>query len=263
MTRQEHKIMTNRIISLTPSITETLFALGAGDRVVGVTDTCDYPPEANKIPHVCSWFDPDMARIKELGPDLAIGLETAHRQIRMKFKAAGIPLVLLNPVCIADVLTDILNLGVLLDVQRVAGSMVDTLQERIDKLTEQVRRIPSNQYVSVSRVLDVENDRLIVAGPKSFQFDVIACAGGINVTGGIDEAYPKVSFERFKNWDPEMVFFCGSDKRRISQIKAKSAWQSLRSVQQGRIHQFDCGLTCRTGPRIVDMAELLYETLYT
>ena len=254
--------MTNRIVSLTPSITETLFALGAGDRVVGVTDTCDYPPEVNGKPHVCSWFEPDMSRIKDLGPDLVIGLESVHSQTQTKFKAAGIRLVVLSPVCMADALRDILNLGVLLDLQQTARSMVDNLQARIDKLTEQVQRIPCDRHVTVSRVLDVENDRLIVAGPKSFQFDVIASAGGVNVTGGINEAYPKVSFEQFKNWDPEMVFFCGSDKRRISHIKADPAWQSLKSVQKGRIHQFDCGLTCRTGPRIVDMAELLYEALY-
>ncbi|NOQ67231.1 MAG: ABC transporter substrate-binding protein, partial [Desulfobacterales bacterium] len=67
-----------RIISLTPSITETLFSLGCGDRVVGVTDACDYPPEANSKSHVCSWFDPDMDRIADLKPDIVIGLETAH-----------------------------------------------------------------------------------------------------------------------------------------------------------------------------------------
>jgi iron complex transport system substrate-binding protein len=254
--------MTNRIVSLTPSITETLFALGAGDRIVGVTDSCDYPPEANNKPHVCSWFDPDMERIKDLGPDLVMGMETAHRQMQTMFKAAGIRLVLLNPIYMADALRDILNLGVLLDLQRAAQSMVDNLQDRIDKLTEHVRQIPPERYLTVSRVLDIENNHLIVAGPKSFQFDVISSAGGIKDTGGIEEANPKVTFEQFRNWDPEMVFFCGSDKRRISHIKADPAWQSLKCVQQGRIHQFDCGLTCRTGPRIVDMAELLYETLY-
>ncbi|MBL6994713.1 ABC transporter substrate-binding protein, partial [Desulfobacula sp.] len=115
---------------------------------------------------------------------------------------------------------------------------------------------------TISRVLDVENDNLIVAGSKSFQYDVIKCAGGINVTGGIDEAYPKVSFDQFKNWDPEIIFFCGSDKLWIEKIKGDLLWQNLRSVQKGRIYQFDCGLTCRTSPRIVDMAELLYKTLY-
>jgi len=255
--------MANRLVSLTPSITETIFALGAGDRVVGVTDACDFPAEANDRPHVCSWFDPDMECIADLGPDLVLGLEIAHSQLRTAFEAVEIRLVLFNPVCVADALMDMLSVGALLDLHQAARLLVGNLRNRMDKLTERVRRMPSDRRMTVSRVLEVDNGRLIVAGPKSFQFDVIACAGGVNVTGGMGEAYHKVTFERFKKWDPEMVFFCGSDKRRIPHLKTDPEWQSLRSVQRGRVHQFDCGLTCRTGPRIVDMAELLYETLYT
>lgn len=254
--------MTNRIVSLTPSITESLFALGAGSRIVGVTDACDYPHEANDKPHVRSWFDPDMGRIGDLDPDLVLGLETAHGHLRTAFETAGIRFVLFNPVSVADALMDILSLGGLLDLHQVARSLVDNLQHRMEKLAERLRRVPPEGRMTVSRVLEIDNDRLILAGPLSFQFDVIACAGGINVTSGIGEAYPKVTLKRFKKWDPEMVFFCGSDKRRIPRLKADRKWQSLRAVQKGHIHQFDCGLTCRTGPRIVDMAELLYETLY-
>lgn len=255
--------MVNRIVSLTPSITEILFALGAGDRVAGVTDTCDFPPEVNAIPHVCSWFEPDMERILNIGPDLVIGLETAHKRLLNEFNNMGVQLILLNPITLNDALTDILDLGISLDLQTQAVSMIVSLRQRLDKLAGKVRQIPSSRLMTVSRVLDIENNQLIVAGPNSFQFDVIACAGGVNVTGRIDQAYPKVSFEEFKHWDPEMVFFCGSDKQHLSRIKADPAWQALRSVRQGLIYQFDCGLTCRTGPRIVDMAELLHKTLYT
>lgn len=255
--------MIRRIISLTPSITETIFALGAGKRVVGVTDTCDFPLEANALPHVCSWFEPDTDRILNLEPDLVIGLKTVHENLEDTFEGHGIRLILLNPASVTETLTDIMNLGRLLDLQTTAKRVVKSLQKRMDRLAKKVLQLPRTRLLTVSRVLDIENDQLIVAGPRSFQFDVIACAGGVNVTGHIDLAYPKVSFERFKQWNPEMVFFCGSDRQHLSRIKADPLWQSLISVQQGRIYQFDCGLTCRTGPRIVDMAELLYKTLYT
>ena len=255
--------MIHRIISLTPSITETLFALGAGTRIVGVTDTCDFPLEANALPHICSWFEPDTDRILNLQPDLVIGLETAHSNLEDTFKEHGIRLVLLNPAGVADALTDIIHFGRLLDLQPTAKKLVDGLQKRMGQLAKKVRQLPRTRLLTVSRVLDIEDDQLIVAGPRSFQFDVIACAGGLNVTGHIDLAYPKVSIEQFKQWNPEMVFICGSDRQHLSRIKADPSWQSLISVQQGRIYQFDCGLTCRTGPRIVDMAGLLYKTLYT
>ena len=251
-----------RIISLTPSITETLFSLGVEDRVVGVSDACDYPPEANSKSHVCSWFDPDMDRIADLKPDIVIGLETAHNQLEPLLKARGIRLILFNPATVEDALTDIISLGTLLGISKAAESLVKGFKHRLERLAAQVKQVEPEARLTVSRVLDVDDEWLIVAGPRSFQYDVINCAGGINVTTGIDEAYPKVKFKRLEKWDPEMVFVCGSDKHYISRLIANRQWQRLTAVRSGKIYQFDCGLTCRTGPRIVDMAELLFKTLY-
>ena len=251
-----------RIISLTPSITETLFFLGVEDRVVGVTDACDYPPEANSKSHVCSWFDPDIDRIDDLKPDLVIGLETAHHRLVHLLKARGIRLILLNPATVADALADIISLGTLLGISETVELLVNGLKHRMGKLAEQVAQIKPEARLTVSRVLDIDGEQLIVAGPKSFQYDVIKQAGGINVTGAINEAYPTVSFQRFETWDPDMIFLCGTDLSYISRLQDDLQWQSLAAIRNGKIHQFDCGLTCRTGPRIVDMAELLFQTLY-
>lgn len=254
--------MIDKIVSLTPSITEILFALGAGKRIAGVTDTCDFPPQANRIPHICSWFEPDMDRIRDLNPGLVIGLENVHKQLSPAFAKAGITLLLLQPATVGGALSDMVRLGDLLDLSNAAQTLVKNLEKRMETLKKNVATLQPEQRLTVSRVLDVEKDRLIVAGPGSFQFDVIACSGGINVTGGIDEDYPKISFEQFKKWDPDMIFFCGSDHRYLSMIKKDPVWKDLRAIQNGRIFQFDCGLTCRTGPRILDMAELLYNVLY-
>lgn len=251
-----------RIVSLTPSTTEILFALGVEDRVVGVTDACDYPPEANSKSHVCSWFDPDMDRITDLKPDIVIGLETAHHRLGPILKKNTIRLVLLNPVTVADALVDMISLGTLLGIPEASESLVEGLKHRMEKLAEQVKQIQPEERLTVSRVLDINGENLIVAGPKSFQYDVIKKAGGINVTTAINEAYPTVSFQSFKTWDPDMIFLCGTDHSYISRLEADPLWQLLTAVRNRKIHLFDCGLTCRTGPRIVDMAELLFQTLY-
>lgn len=251
-----------RIVSLTPSTTEILFALGVEDRVVGVTDACDYPPEANSKSHVCSWFDPDMDRITDLKPDIVIGLETAHHRLGPILKKNTIRLVLLNPVTVADALVDMISLGTLLGIPEASESLVEGLKHRMEKLAEQVKQIQPEERLTVSRVLDINGENLIVAGPKSFQYDVIKKAGGINVTTAINEAYPTVSFQSFKTWDPDMIFLCGTDRSYISRLQADPLWQLLTAVRNRKIHLFDCGLTCRTGPRIVDMAELLFQTLY-
>jgi iron complex transport system substrate-binding protein len=251
-----------RIVSLTPSITEALFALDVKNRVVGVTDACDYPPEANTKSHVCSWFDPDMDRIAALEPDLVLGLSTAHHRLVPQLKNRNTRLILLNPTTVADALSDMMSLGTLLDIPGNAASLVSGLKYRMEKLAAQVKKIRPEERQTVSRVLDIDGENLIVAGPQSFQSDVIKKAGGKNVTTAIKEAYPRVSFQTFKTWDPDMIFLCGTDWSYISRLQADPLWQGLTAVRHGNVHLFDCGLTCRTGPRIVDMAELLFQTLY-
>ena len=251
-----------KIVSLTPSITETLFAMGVNDRVVGVTDACDYPPGVNSKSHVCSWFNPDMNRIVALEPDLVLGLTTAHTQLVFFLNRKGIKCTLFNPGTVEEALDDMLSLGSLLSILEPVASLVNGLKSRMEKLAERVKQIKPEERLTVSRVLDIDSENLIVAGPKSFQYDVIKRAGGINVTTAINEAYPTVPFQSFKTWDPDMIFLCGSDNNYISRLQADPQWQSLSAIRNGNVHLFDCGLTCRTGPRIVDMAELLFRTLY-
>ena len=251
-----------RIVSLTPSITEILFALGVGNRVVGVTDACDYPPEANEKSHVCSWFAPDMDRILALDPKLVLGLSTVHSKLAPFLLEKGITFQHFNPVTVEDALNDMESIGSLIGVSRQAHSLVKNLRQRMVKLAKELQHIQPASRLTVSRILDVDGENLIVAGPRSFQYDVIAKAGGLNVSTPIDEAYPVVSFQIFKKWDPDLIFLCGTDRSYIARLQADPQWQQLSAVQHERIHLFDCALTCRTGPRIIDMAELLFQTLY-
>jgi len=254
--------MTKRIVSLTPSITETIFALGAGHRVVGITDACDFPPEVHTIPHVCSWFDPDMDRILNLRPDMVMGLATAHQRLAPVFETHGIRLELFNPATVEEALVDMVSMGALLDIPREAQALAQSLRKRMELLDAQVGKLAPDTRLTVARVLDFNNQNLIVAGPRSFQYDVIRHGGGINVATDTEGAYPTIPFLQLKSWDPQMLFFCGGDRNRLAQLKSDTRWQGLRAVKTERIYQFDCGLTCRTGPRIVDMAELLFKTLY-
>jgi iron complex transport system substrate-binding protein len=253
-----------RIVSLTPSLTEILFALGLGEAVAGVTDACDYPGEALRKPHVHSWFDPDMDKIRDVGPDLILGLESAHAHLRKIFeeKREGVPFILTHPGSVDQALEDIAFLGNLLGVPDRARRLLRALQERLVWVDDRVRRIAPDRRPTVSRVLEWTEDQLIVAGPLSFQYDVITRAGGRNVTGTLPDAYPKISLSQFQAWDPEVVFFCGVNARFISRLREHPRWMSFRCVREGRVHGFDCGLTCRTGPRIVDMVALLHRTLY-
>ncbi|UCF92239.1 MAG: ABC transporter substrate-binding protein [Desulfobacterales bacterium] len=251
-----------RIVSLAPALTEILYALGEADRVVGVTDSCDHPAAVHQKPNVACWFEPDLLKLFTLEPDLVLGLETAHRALEPELERRGIQVILVNPASIEAALGVMMMLGELLDAARGAQICVQNLQARLAELDRQVGQIPLAERLTVCRVLDLYEDQLMVAGPLSFQYDVISRAGGLNVTGQLRKAYPKVSLARFRQWDPHTVFFCGNDRQFIPRLLANPNWHSLQAVQAGRVFQFDCALTCRTGPRIVDMAELLFKTLY-
>ena len=258
----EKQFQYHRIVSLTASLTETLYAIGAGDRVVGVTDTCDYPAQVRGIPDVGCWFEPHMDKLHALKPDLLLGLETAHSGLRSELEESGIRVVLTNPATVEAALTLIGQLGELLEVKQSARTCLEALRQRLTMLDAKVRPLVAESRPTVSRVLDIEDDHLIVAGPHSFQANVILRAGGRNVSDRIPSAYPKVSLNQFKLWNPEVVFFCGYDRQFIARFCANPKYRRLQAVQSDHVYQFDCGLTCRTGPRIVDMAELLFNTLY-
>jgi iron complex transport system substrate-binding protein len=251
-----------RIVSLAPALTEILFALGLGPRVVGVTDSCDYPAEVQDKSQVACWFDPDLEKLLALKPDLVFGLETAHKLLKKKLESEGIRMMLVNPITVDEAIKDMVRIGELLGANETAENLVENLRTRLVKLDLKVSAIPNEKRITASRILELEDDRFCVAGPLSFQYDVILRAGGQNVTGSIKEAYPRVTLTQFREWDPEMVFSCGFDLHAIPALTDNPEWQSLKAVRSGKVFAFDCGLTCRTGPRIVDMVEILYSTLY-
>jgi iron complex transport system substrate-binding protein len=255
-------ILPQRIISLTPSLTEILFALESGHRVVGVTDSCDYPPEVNQRPHVACWFDPDLEKLFSLKPDLVLGLQTAHHPLLRKLESKGLRVILVNPKTVDQALNDIIWIGKILGAHRDAKILVEYLNARLAAVDAKVSAIAIENRFTVSRVLDLEDNRFHVAGPLSFQYDIITRAGGKNVTGAIAEAYPRISLTQMRLWNPDIIFSCGFDLNALPGISNTSEWQTLKAVRSGKVFVFDCSLTCRTGPRIVDMVEKLFDRLY-
>ncbi len=258
----ERGIIPQGIISLTPSLTEILFALESAHCVAGVTDSCDYPPEVKNLPNVACWFDPDLSKLSSLKPGLVLGLHTAHRKLKPELEARGIPVLLVNPTTVDESIADIARIGKILGVHEKSQNLVANLRERLSAVKAGVRSINKRDRLSACRILDLEEGLLHVAGPLSFQYDIIAQAGGRNVSGSIQEAYPKITFARLLEWDPQVIFNCGFDISATPGFTERPQWKSLQAVQSDRVYTFDCGLTCRTGPRIVDMVELLFETLY-
>ena len=258
----EKGIMPQRIISLTPSLTEILFALELGHRVVGVTDSCDYPAEVGDWPNVACWFEPDIAKLLALKPDLVLGLQTAHHQMQPELESQGIRFILVNPHTVEGAIADIARIGDILGAHEVSERLVSNLRACLSAIDAGVSKIAGESRQTACRILDMDDGRFYVAGPLSFQYDIISRAGGQNVTCSKKEAYPKITSTQLREWDPQVIFNCGFDLNATTGIADKPEWRSLKAVQSGKVFTFDCALTCRTGPRIVDMVELLFKTLY-
>jgi iron complex transport system substrate-binding protein len=259
----EKGIKPQRIISLTPSLTEILFALEFGHSVVGVTDSCDYPTEVKNLPNVACWFDPNIERLLALKPDLVLGLQTAHQQLKPELESRGIRFILVNPLTVDQAIADIARFGEILGAHEVANRLISSLCARLSVIGTRLDKIDAESRQTVCRILDMDDGRFHVAGPLSFQYDIISRAGGQNVTCSKKEAYPKITLTQLREWNPQVIFNCGFDLSAIDAITGKPEWRSLKAVESGNVFRFDCALTCRTGPRIVDMVELLFKTLYS
>lgn len=248
-----------RIISLVPSVTEILYSMGAQDRVVGVTDFCDYPPEARRKPHVGGMLAPSLEGMVSLKPDLVVATSAGNRQETFdQLDRLRIPLYVVNPRTVADVLDLVGRLGRLADRTEAADRMVATLRDRVRAVTARVEGRPRPRVLYV-----LWPDPLIVPGRGSLVSELIALAGGESVTADGGEGYPRYSLEAALARNPDIIVLAshGSERTPLS----RDTWERFRQVpaiSRGRLYTIDGNLTHRYGPRIVEGLERLARLIH-
>ena len=238
-------IRPERIVSLAPSVTETLFALEAGDRVVGVTSYCDYPPAARLKESVGDTLKPSVERIVALRADLVIVSTASQLESSVqKLEELGIPVYVTNPRSIEGVLESIAAIGGIIGVADVARQLTDKLRSRIS-WTES--RVAGSTRPSVFVILGTEP--LITAGGASFINDLVSRAGGRSISAGVSGDYPQYSLETAVAKQPQIIFLQAGGSvlpERMRETPASSA---------GRVYRLDDDLLLRPGPRVVDGLE--------
>jgi iron complex transport system substrate-binding protein len=243
-----------RIVSLVPSVTETVFAIGAQDRLVGVTDFCDYPAAARLKPRVGGMLAPSLETIVTLKPDLVIATTAGNREETFtQLERLRIPVYVVNPVNVADVLDLISRLGALTGHEAEAARLVATLEARIKAVSERVAPLPRPRVLYV-----LWPDPLIVPGRGALVSELIAKAGGDSVTAEASEDYPRYSLEAAVARAPQVIVLAnhGAGQGTISREKWER-FTSLPAVKAGRLYTADGNLLHRYGPRVVDGLELL------
>jgi iron complex transport system substrate-binding protein len=246
-----------RIVSISPALTEALFALGLDDAVVGVSDFCDFPEAARAKPKV-GGVTPNIEVIVGLRPDLVLGTGgIGMREFAARMDRLGIPALGFEPNSIDAVFERILRLGEITGRRERAQKLVDRLRNRLDAVTG--RRPPGLP----PRVLYlVDEDPYLTVGAGSFLYDVLIKAGAQPLAGGTT-AYPRIGMEAIVGFDPEVMFFAddtpdGGERR----LPAWRRWNSISAVRSGRLYAIPRGLVNRPGPRIVDAVEVISSKLH-
>ncbi|MGA8849506.1 MAG: cobalamin-binding protein [Dehalococcoidia bacterium] len=236
-----------RIVSLAPSNTEILFALGLGDKVVGVTDYCDYPPEALDKEKVGGYANPDIEKIVALNPDLV--LAGYGNPIEVVYTLAGLGLTVfgIKTTDLADLLNDIRRVGEITDKELDAQALTSAMASRIEAVTNQTEELEQRPRVFYI----VWHDPLWTAGSGTFINELIEKAGGVNIFGNVI-SYPMVSIEDVLARDPEIII-----TSELSYDWAKNATElaSTNASQTGRIYTVDDDLVQRPGSRLVEGLE--------
>jgi iron complex transport system substrate-binding protein len=246
-----------RIVSIAPSNTEMLFALGLEERIAGVDSYSTYPPEAALKPQVGSYLEPDLERVVAAEPDLILATEAHLGTVLPELDALGLPTVVIEPTDLDEVFSGMLLVGTIADMSSRAQQVVCELQARVDAVRDAVAGAPR------PRVFFELSPDLYTAGPGSYVDDLISRAGGDNVAAGAAELWPQLSAEAVVSANPEVILLADHEAGiTAEQVAARPGWQQMSAVRQGRIVSLDSDLVARPGPRVVDGLEAIAAALH-
>jgi len=248
-----------RVVSLAPSVTEILFAVGLDAEVVGVTTFCDYPLQARAKPKVGS-ATPNLEAVLGVKPDLIVGNKDFIRpDVLAKLEQLKISVFILAPKTVEDILIHIGTIGRLVGRDREARSVVQGLRDRLGAIRA---RTASVRPVRVFYV--VNTDPLISVGSGSFIHQMLELAGGENIVGQTAAPYPKVSLEEVLRRDPEVLLFPVGASEGIPEAEQQRwrKWPTLSAVAHNRLHQVKAELVNRPGPRVVEGIEALAKAIH-
>ena len=259
-----------RIVSLAPSNTEILFAVGAGDKVVGVTNYCNYPYnftawiEAGNMTSIGSHYSLAVEPIVALDPDLVIASTVGNSENVVNLKKLGYNVLVLETKTLDGLLKDILLVGRATGNEIKASNLVTEMRTRIDSVVNKVTNVPTTPKV----YHEVWRDPLRSAGPGTFVDDLITLAGGENIFNDASTSWPTVSSETVIEKNPEVIFlpdnYMGETDLplTIETIKDRAGWNLITAVQNDAIYEIDGNTISRAGPRLVDALELIAKMIH-
>ncbi len=259
-----------RVVSLSTGFTEAIFAMGAGDRLVGRVTFAEYPPEALDVPSVGGVIDPSLEAIVGLEPDLLLTVRGTPQDVVESVRRAGISVIARDPASIDEVLGCIRDIGRYLGVETDADALADQLAVGAEAVTERGNAIASGQG-RPSALFVVGLDPVFVAGGGHFVDDMIERAGGLNaatlIEGAAANQWPSLSLEAIVELDPDIVVIAMmlNDELAAAEgpdgIASMPGWSELSAVKAGRVYRIDPDIVLRASPRLFDALEQMADII--
>jgi len=250
-----------RIISLSPANTEILFALGLGEKVVGITNVCNYPSQTKEKEKIGDYNNPNLEKIIELEPDLILASHGNPTELIDQLEELNYTVVGLNPKNIDDVISSITMVGKITGNVKEAARLTEEMEERIGAVLSKTSSLVENNKPRVLYV--VWYKPLWTAGSGTFIDELIQKAGGINIAGDI-AGWPQMNLETVIEKNPQVIIIGYSEDQPelIQAVRNESTLDQTDAFKNNQIHTIDTDIVSRTGPRIVDALEEIAKIIH-
>ncbi len=249
-----------RIVSLSPALTEILFAIGAGDRVVGITDHCDFPPDALGRPRVGGYANPSVESVLALRPDLVVASPgPGNREAVRAMERAGLPVAVFDSETLEETLATIRAVARATGAEARGETLVRRMRERIDAVAGRVAAFPR-----VRTLFCLQVEPIVAAGRGTLPAEIVEAAGGENVVA--EARYPRLGIESVIALGPDVILQSRMDvpdeERRDAGAEFWKRWPELPAVRSGRVRTLSGSSALRPGPRVADAVEEIAEILH-
>lgn len=250
-----------KIVSLAPNNTEVLFALGLGDKVIGVTSYCDYPEEAKTKEVVGDFSGNNLEKIVELNPDLVLIYGAGNEEDNKILKEAGIKVLGFMPETIDAVMKDIETVGKATGKDKEASEFIKSMNNKKNEILDKVK-----DQEKIKVFYEIWHDPLMTAGKGSYIDELITLSGGENIAQDADGAYPQYDLEQLVERNPE-VYLTSADTedKTVESIKSRPGYENISAIENDRIHIFEgneSNIMSRPGPRIIEALELVAKSIH-
>jgi iron complex transport system substrate-binding protein len=247
------KAPAQRIVTLAPHAAESLYAAGAGDKLVGTVDYSDYPPAAKNVPRVGGYSRIDLEAVAALKPDLVIAWESGNNMTQVdKLKTLGLKTYVFQPNKMADVADQLERLGQLAGTEAIANLAASNFRQRLNALQSANASKPK-----VRVFYQIWKSPLMTVGGPQIISDAIRLCGGDNVFGNLTKMAPTVSVEAVLATNPEAIVATGMGEARPEWLSDWDKWTGMTAVKRGNLFHINPDIMQRHTPRILDGAEKL------